>query len=372
MTQIKVARLVQKGKPLEVGTAEKPTSLGPNDVLVKVAACGLVPNTPNVINGTYKYPTQKLPAVFGLDVSGTIEAVGAHVMNLKPGDRCYVNPHLSCGTCPMCRRERRDLCVNSCLRGYFAMSEGGATLLEHYPLGGLSEYVVSPDTNIALLPESVNFLTAARLGYIGTSFGALKRGDLGPAKTILINGVTGTLGVSAVAIALGFGATKILGIGRNKERLAQVEGMSPLADRIKTLSSTDDVDPVEWVKSQTGGLGVDLIYDCLGAGGDANSTSALVRGAVRVGGKVLLAAGGADGQISASYLEWMERDTAVLGSFWFTNQQADEMIELIAAGVIDFSFLKHEEFALEDVNEALKVVGDRPGGFQNVVVVLDK
>jgi D-arabinose 1-dehydrogenase-like Zn-dependent alcohol dehydrogenase len=224
MTQIKVARLVQVAKPLQVGTAEKPTSIGPNDVLVKVAACGIVPNTPNVINGLYdRYPLQQLPAVFGLDVSGTIEAVGEHVMNLKAGDRCYVNPHLTCGTCALCRRDRRDLCINQCLRGYFAMSQGGAKLLEHYPMGGLSEYVVSPDVNIALIPDSIDFLTAARLGYIGTSFGALKRGDLGPGKTILINGVTGTLGVSAVAIALGLGATKILGIGRSHDRLQQVQ-----------------------------------------------------------------------------------------------------------------------------------------------------
>lgn len=98
-----------------MGTAEKPTTIGPNDVLVKVAACGLVPNTSNVINGLYDtYPLQQLPAIFGLDVSGTIEAVGEHVMNLKAGDRCYVNPHLSCGTCALCRRDRRGLCINSC------------------------------------------------------------------------------------------------------------------------------------------------------------------------------------------------------------------------------------------------------------------
>ncbi|KAJ9115179.1 hypothetical protein QFC24_007052 [Naganishia onofrii] len=368
---MKVARLVKVGQPLEPGTAEKPTTIGPNDVLVRVAACGLVPNTPNVLNGLYPFPLQQLPAIFGLDVSGTIEAIGAHVLNLKVGDRCYVNPHLTCGTCPLCRKNRRDLCLNGCLRGYFAMSEGGAKMLAQYPIGGLSEYVVSPDVNIALLPENIDFKTASRLGYIGTSFGALKRGDLGPSKTILINGVTGTLGVSAVAIALGFGATKILGIGRNKERLEQVERMSSQTGRIVTLSSEDDTDPVAWVKQQTNGLGVDMMYDCLGAGGSANSTDAFIKnGAIRVGGKALLAAGGAEGQISASYSEWMNKDTAVLGSMWFTNQEADEMISLIAAGVIDFSFLEHETFELEDVNKALKVVGGRPGGFKNVVVMV--
>lgn len=46
------------------------------------------------------------------------------------------------------------------------------------------------------------------------------------------------------------------------------------------------------------------------------------------------------------------------------------MIALIDAGVIDLSFLEKKEFALKDVNEALKFVGDRPGGATNVVVKL--
>lgn len=44
------------------------------------------------------------------------------------------------------------------------------------------------------------------------------------------------------------------------------------------------------------------------------------------------------------------------------------MIALVAAGVIDLSFLEKKEFALKDVNKALEFVGDRPGGSVNVVV----
>jgi hypothetical protein len=48
------------------------------------------------------------------------------------------------------------------------------------------------------------------------------------------------------------------------------------------------------------------------------------------------------------------------------------MVALIGAGVIDFSFLEHQTFPLAEVNEALSAAGDRPGGFSNVVVLLDE
>lgn len=93
---MRVARLVEVGKPLQVGEADKPIP-GPRDVLVKVEACSLVPNTANLLrNSVEGFWLQPLPAVFGLDVSGTIEALGEHVQNLEIGDRVYVNPHLTC------------------------------------------------------------------------------------------------------------------------------------------------------------------------------------------------------------------------------------------------------------------------------------
>lgn len=81
-----------------------------------------------------------------------------------------------------------------------------------------------------------------------------------------------------------------------------------------------------------------------------------------------MAAGGADGQVARSYMEWMMNEVTLLGTLWFTDAEVDELITLIAAKVIDFSFLQTKEFALKDVNEALTFVGDRPGGAINVVV----
>ncbi|TGO30732.1 hypothetical protein BPAE_0003g00150 [Botrytis paeoniae] len=368
MTGMRVAQLLEQGKPLEVTTIERPTP-GPKDVLVKVKAACLVPNSINVITkgpGPY-FTLPELPCVFGLDAAGVIEAVGENVIGLKAGDRVYVDPHISCGTCKQCRKGRRDLCTWGCLRAYFGNgAPEGKAILKQYPIGSLSQYLLSPDANIAVIPPSIDINTAARFGYIGTSYAGLKKCGMGPGKTLVINGVTGTLGYAAVAIALGFGCTKILGIGRNKERLAEIEGMATKG-RIVVRSTEDEGDLTQWVKEQTNGLGPDGLYDCLGNGGDADGTAKLISSLKR-GGRVALAAGGVAGDITHSYGEIMEQDVSVNGTLWFTSEEIDEAIELIGAGVIDFSFLQHKFFSLDEVNDAFKAVGDHPGGAINIIV----
>lgn len=247
------------------------------------------------------------------------------------------------------------------------MKEGGVKTLQRYPLGGLSEYVLSPDANICVLPESIPLDTAARFGYIGTSYGALAVGDVGPGKTVLINGVTGTLGYAAVAIALGLGAVKILGIGRNPDRLKHVASLDPDTERVSVVSSEDEKDIAKWVQDQTGGLGVDCLVDCLGVGGDAESTTRLID-SVKSGGKAVLVAGGVDGEIKQHYLQAMSRSVSIVGSNWFTTGQVDELAAMVASGNIDLSFLEPKVFSLENVNQAMKFVGDRPGGSVNVLV----
>ncbi|THV45842.1 hypothetical protein BGAL_0445g00050 [Botrytis galanthina] len=368
MTGMRVAQLLEQGKPLKVTTIEKPTP-GPKEVLVKVEAACLVPNSVNVIakGPGHHYTLPELPCVFGLDAAGVIEAVGENVIGLKAGDRVYVDPHISCGNCKRCRKGRRDLCDRGCLRAYFGINTPeGKAILKQYPIGSLSQYLLSPDANIAVIPPSIDINTAARFGYIGTSYAGLKKCGMGPGKTLLINGVTGTLGYAAVAIALGFGCTKILGIGRNKERLAEIEGMATKG-RIVVRSSEDEGDLVQWIKEQTNGLGPDGLYDCLGNGGDSDGTSKLISSLNR-GGRVALAAGGVPGEITNTYGKWMVHDVSVNGTLWFTSEEIDECIELIGAGVIDFSFLKHKLFSLDEVNDAFKTVGDRPGGAINVIV----
>jgi threonine dehydrogenase-like Zn-dependent dehydrogenase len=169
-----------------------------------------------------------------------------------------------------------------------------------------------------------------------------------------------------VAIALGLGATKILGIGRNPDRLSDVSSLGS-DERVVVASSEEEKDLPAWIKKHTKGLGPDIMYDCLGVGGDATSTMDLIR-SVKRGGCAILVAGGAEGDLSQSYTEAMMHDVSIVGSVWFTTGEVDDLIELVSAGVIDLSYLEHKSFSLDNANEAIQFVGDRPGGKVNVVV----
>jgi alcohol dehydrogenase len=88
-------------------------------------------------------------------------------------------------------------------------------------------------------------------------------------------------------------------------------------------------------------------------------------------GKAVLTAGGAEGTISQTYWDVLMNDIAINGSLWFTDAEVDELVVLVAAGVINLSALEHKTFALGQAQEALSFRGasNRPGGFVNVIVL---
>ena len=117
--------------------------------------------------------------------------------------------------------------------GYFAFGPDGQKLFDAYPYGGLAEYLTAPQRNLVKLPDSVTFEQGARFGYLGTAFSALRKAGAGPGRTVLIDGISGTLGLGACLIALGLGVTRILGTGRNADLLNDVKAIAP--DRIDVL-----------------------------------------------------------------------------------------------------------------------------------------
>ena len=105
---MRAARLHKIGDPFQIDTIPIP-EVRPTDVLVEVKAAGVVPNLRNVVTNYPQWfpflPLPQLPAIYGLDSAGIVSKVGSQVRSdIKPGDRVYVNPGLSCGTCQACRR----------------------------------------------------------------------------------------------------------------------------------------------------------------------------------------------------------------------------------------------------------------------------
>ncbi len=291
MTTMLAARLHKVGEPMKLERVPVPEPR-PTDVLVAVKACGVVPNLINVLTHWQSWfpelPLPKLPAIFGLDVAGVIAGVGDQVQNFRKGDRVYVNPGLFCGSCPACRADDTMNCTNYTFSGYFGFGPDSQKQFDAYPYGGMCEYMIAPQHNLVPIPESVAFEEAARFGYIGTAYAALRKAQAGPGKTIFINGLTGTLGLGATLSALGRGVTRILGTARDRKRLARVKALAP--ERIEVLPQDEGRTVADWARAFTGGHGVDAVIDCLGPGTSGaflmNAIYALRRGgkAINIGG----------------------------------------------------------------------------------------
>lgn len=363
---MRAARMHEVGKPMVLEQIPVP-EVRPSDVLVAVKACGIVPNLANVLSNWANWfphlPLPKLPAVFGLDPAGVVEAVGSQVIGFKPGDRVYVNPARYCGACRNCRAGDTTACASYTFNGYFGFSRRSQRIYDDYPYGGLCEYMTAPQYSLVRIPANMQFEQAARLGYMGTAYRALRTTNVGPGSTVLINGISGTLGLGGALLALALGARKILGTGRNKELLQRVKALAP--ERIEVLSLGECPMPA-WADEVTRGEGVDVVIDALGPGATHGPLLEALQ-TLRRGGKLVnIGAVAGDVPLNLHYL--MDNDISVIGSVWFTAGQGQEMADLVEAGVVDMSIFEHRIYPLEQINEAIGGIENRSGGFSNFVI----
>ncbi len=364
---MRAARMHKIGSPLVIDRIPKP-SPRPTDVLVKVSCCGIVPNLGNVLNYFQDWfphlHLPKLPAVFGLDPAGVVVETGSQVHGISCGDRVYVNPARYCGGCRYCRAGETTSCKSYAFNGYFGFSPESQIMFEDYPYGGLCEYMTAPQYSIVTIPDNVPFETAARWGYLGTGYRALRRAGANAGTSVLINGISGTLGLGVALFALALGAPVILGTGRDLRLLEKVKAMAP--DRIHVHPLNAERTTGDWAREITGGEGVDIVVDALGPGAPHESMLAALD-ALRRGGRHVNI-GAVAGDVPVHLHKVMDNNQDLIGSAWFTTGDGQEMADLAAIGAVDLSVFEHEVYKLEDVNAALSIISNRNGGFSNYVI----
>lgn len=363
---MRAARMHDVGRTMKLDQIPRPIA-DATDVVVEVKACGMVPNLGNVLaNWPTWYPHMplpKLPAIFGLDPAGIVREVGNKVIGIVPGDRVYVSPVRSCGCCQPCLKGQRTQCRYMTFNGYFGFQQESQLLYDMYPQGGFCEFMSAPQYAIVKLPDNVSFREATRLGYWGTAYSALKKAGSLAGRSLLINGISGTLGLGATLIALARGASRIYGTGRNRALLERVKALAP--ERIE-IFATEGGGVADWVKSRTGGAGCDVMLDTLGAVASLEAFDDAMHG-VRRGG-VIINIGGTAGKLPID-LKWlMDEQMTLIGSVWFTTAECCELAEMAAVRTVDMSILEHEAYSLSDINAAISSVGTGNGGFSNYLV----
>ena len=237
MATMIAARLHDYGKPMTLDRIDVPEPRS-TDVLVEVKACGIVPNMARVVANFFGTQVAR-PARSCRRCrrsSGSIRPAWSP----RSAIRCARSGRASastsirrarCGSCRMCRSGQPLDCPDFTFQGYFGRSQ---EIMKAYPYGGFCQFITAPEDALVKLPDNVSFEAAARFGYLGTAYAAMKKLGVGPGHTFLVNGISGTLGLSAAMLALAMGATKILGTGRNVALLERVKALAP--ERIEVFA----------------------------------------------------------------------------------------------------------------------------------------
>ena len=197
-----------------------------DEVRVRIVATGICHTDLNCHSGR-GVPVPK-PIVLGHEGAGVVEAVGAGVLSLKPGDHVVLSGG-SCGTCPSCRAARPTYCYDAMRLAFGAQRvDGRSPLSQNGERIGGAFFAQSSFATHAIVPERSAVKVAADvplhlLGPLGcgiiTGAGAvIEAFRLRPGQSIAVFGV-GSVGLAAVMAARLAGAARIVAIDLDPRRL---------------------------------------------------------------------------------------------------------------------------------------------------------
>ena len=244
---------------------------GPGEVLVAVAAAGLCHSDLSVIDGTIPFPA---PVVLGHEGAGVVEAVGAGVGHVAPGDHVSLSTLANCGACADCDRGRPTMCRKAIGRPGRPFSRGGEPVFQFASNSAFAERTLVKAVQAVKIPADIPLTSAALIGCgVLTGVGAvLNRARAAHGDTVVVIG-TGGIGLNVLQGARIAGASTIVAVDSNpaKEAVARQFGATHF------LASTGAVREIL-------PTGADHVFECVG-----NTT--LIRQAIELldrGGQAVL------------------------------------------------------------------------------------
>jgi S-(hydroxymethyl)glutathione dehydrogenase/alcohol dehydrogenase len=237
---MKAAILHQPGTPLtlEDVTVSLPA---PREILIRTQACGVCHSDLHFTDGAYPTP---LPALPGHEAAGIVEAVGADVTAVKPGDHvvtCFSN---FCGRCEYCLTGRLALCVDSSTKRRRSdeprLSLNGTPVHQLLNVGGYAEVLLVHENGAVAIDRDMPFDRAALLGCaVVTGAGSVfNTAGVRPGEDVAVIGCGG-IGLAAINAARIAGAARIIAVDpvASKRALAEQVGathsFAPDEDRLK-------------------------------------------------------------------------------------------------------------------------------------------
>lgn len=334
------AAVILKKDEIEVRELEKPQITQPNQVLVHVKMTGICGSDVHIFKG--ENPFASYPRIFGHEFTGEVEAVGAGVTKLRVGDHVVGEPIVYCGECYACRHGRHNVCEKLGVMGVHIE-------------GGCREYLVLDENKAHRIDSSIPWNIAVLSEPVTIGFQATSRGDVQKGDVVLIMG-SGTIGLCCLLAAKSKGAVCIsTDIVEEKLEYAKKLG----ADHVINVSRED---MAQRVLELTGGMGPNVVLDCVCAKWSMEQAVELVSPAGRV---VELGFGPIKSEIP--HVTLMRKEVNLVGTRLQANKfpSAIRLVEEKAELLADFVT---QRYPVEKVEEAFRFAIEHPAEVRKIVV----
>lgn len=312
--------------------------LGPRDVRVRMEAGGICGSDLHYYqHGGFGTIRLQQPMVLGHEIAGMVEAVGAEVGSVAPGDRVAVNPSRPCNHCRYCLQGQQQHCLD--MRFY-----GSAMRFPHVH-GGFREMLVIEERQAVKVPAHVSAQAAAFAEPFAVCLHAARRTGLLLGRKVLVTG-SGPIGALAVVAAKAAGAAEIVATDVTDAPLPLMERMGAT----RTINTATDPVGLSDYGAEKGYF--DVLFEASG------SERALVGAfdALRPGAVIVQIGIGNAFTLPINVLVAKEFD--LRGTFRFHEEFA-LAVAMIGSGAVDLMPLLSASLPLERAVEAFELAGDR-------------
>jgi L-iditol 2-dehydrogenase len=317
-------------RPLEIKTdnIELPT-LGSQDLLVRIRACGVCPFDIRLYKGLSK---TNYPRVLGHEIAGEVAEVGKEVTRFAKGVMVALYPAVRCGNCFFCLRGQENLCINT-----------------KWPVGGYADYTVAPARN-AYKFSKISHQEAAFSEPLSCCLNGMLRAGVYPGCDIAIIG-DGPIGQLHLQLAQMMGASRVVVTGLVKERLER-------AARLGAETVDAKGESAKQVRGILGELGADVVIVAVGSSAALQTALAIVKR----GGRIVQFAGiypEVDIPIPSRFIHYSE--AYITGSSDSTRFQFARSLDLLENARVKVADFVTHRYPVEKATEAIDAAANLSG-----------
>ncbi|KJF44368.1 galactitol-1-phosphate 5-dehydrogenase [Draconibacterium sediminis] len=319
----------------------------PNEVLVKVKACGICGSDVHGMDGSTG--RRKPPLIMGHEASGGIAALGSEVSGWNIGDRVTFDSTIY----PL-----NDWYT---LNGHYNLSENrqvlGVSPGTYKKHGAFAEYVTVPEHILYKLPDNVSFEQAAMVEPAAVALHAIKQSgfQLGESAAVIGTGMIGLFLVQLLSLS-------------NASPLFAIDVESSKLDMAKKFGAEVILNPnkdnlIKEVLARTNSRGIDHVFEAVGIEPTVNNAIEIVR----KGGKVVLV-GNLSANINFPLQSVVTREIKILGSCAIRGEY-ETVLQLIAAGKINVNEMISAVAPLSEGADWFKRLYNKEAGLKKVILV---